>query len=130
MQPGTDLITAAAKLTAGVQDGHDYFKRRKAGALVMLLYGDTASIVFYSYGTVGVDYNFDRVGIACHHFVGAIVDNFINQVMQAGLVGSANIHARTYTYRLKAFGDLEILLTVIPVALPVAIPTFMFGGCD
>src|SRR5258708_35600362 len=121
MQAATDLITAAAKLTAGVQDGHDYFKRRKAGALVMLLYGDTASIVFYSYGTVGVDYNFDRVGIACQHFVDTIVDNFINHAIQAALVGSTNIHARAYTHRLKASENLNILLTVTPAAIRVAV---------
>src|SRR5260370_8780505 len=92
MQAAADLIAASAKLTAGVQDGHDHFQGREAGALVMFLYRDTASVVFYNDGTISVDRHLDRVGIARHDFVNAIIDDFINQVMQAALVVSADIH--------------------------------------
>src|SRR5260370_18381972 len=119
MQAAADLIAATAKLTTGVQDGHDHFQGREAGALVMFLYGNTASVVFYGDGTISVDRNLDRVGIARHDFVNAIIDDFLNQVMQAALVGSAVIHTRAHAYCLKSFENLVVLLTII--AIPFAI---------
>src|SRR5260370_16937849 len=121
MQAAADLVAASAKLTAGVQDGHDHFQGREAGALVMFLYGDTASVVFYSDGTISVDRNLDRVGIARHDFVNAIIDDFLNQVMQAALVVTADIHTSAHASRLKAFQNPDVLLTIIPI--PVAFRT-------
>src|SRR5579864_5338110 len=122
-----------------MQDGHDHFKRGESGALMMFLYGDAASVVFYSDRTIRVDRNLHCVGIAGHHFVDAIIDNFINQVMQPALISRANIHAWAHTYRLKTFENLNVLLSIITIPIPVhfstasRIPTtatFIFSRTD
>ena len=41
----------------------------------------------------------DGVSVAGHDFVNTVIDDFINEVVQAALVGRANIHARAHTYR-------------------------------
>ncbi len=70
-----------------------------------------------------MDYDLHRVGISGHHLVDTIIDNFINQVMQAALVGSANVHARTHPNCLKTFENLNILLTIIAIAVAVPFTT-------
>ena len=81
MQPAADLVAAAAKFSSCVQDGHDHFKRGEAGTLVMLLDRDAAPIIFNSHRAVGMDGDNDGIGKTGHHFVDAVIDNFIDQVV-------------------------------------------------
>src|SRR5579885_243537 len=87
VQTTTDFIAAAAKLAARMQYGHDDFQRGEARTLVVLLYRYATPVIFNSDGAIGVNGDFDGVGLTGHHFVNAVIDNFLDQVMQATLIG-------------------------------------------
>src|SRR5256885_15631019 len=99
METATDLVATAAKLSARVQNGHHDFEGGKPRALMMLFYRNAAPVILDSHRAVGMDDDGDGVSIARHDFVNTVIDDFINEVVQAALVGCANIHARTHTYR-------------------------------
>ena len=60
-----------------------------------------------------------RIGISGHHLVDTVIDNFSNQVVQAALVGCADVHAGTHADRFKSFENLNILLAIFAVAIAV-----------
>ena len=66
-----------------------------------------------------MDDDLDCVGISCHYLVDTVIDNFSNQVVQAALVGCANVHAGAHADRFKSFENLNILLAIIAIAIPV-----------
>src|SRR6266566_2715948 len=65
-----------------------------------------------------------RVSISGHHLVDTVIDNFSNQVVQAALVGCANVHAGAHADRFKSFENLNILLAIIAIAIPFILPLF------
>src|SRR6266516_103288 len=129
MQAATDLIATTAKFAARVQNSHHHFKCGEARPLMMFLYWDAASVVFYGDRTVSMNRHLHCVAIASHHLVDTIIDNLVNQVMQTALIGSADIHTRAHPHSLKAFENLDVLLAVIAIPVagysPLTIPTFI-----
>ena len=46
-----------------------------------------------------------RVGVAGQRLVDGVVDDLVDQVVQAALAGRADVHARPLAYRLEALED-------------------------
>jgi hypothetical protein len=63
---------------------------------------DAAAIVFHSNGIIFFDGDFDMRAVAGHGFVDAVVNNFIDQMVQAALVGAANVHTGTAAHRFPS----------------------------
>ena len=102
-----DLVAATAELAAGVQDGHDGLEGGYAGGGV-LAYGDASAVVGAGDSAVLVDGDNDLVAVSGHGFVDGVVDDFVDKVMEAALVGAADVHAGATTDGLEAFEDLDI----------------------
>src|SRR5579885_1200643 len=122
VQAATDLVAAATELAACVQDGHNHFERGEAGPLVVFRYRDAAPVVLDNHRAVGMNGDGDCIRLTRHHLVDAVVNDFIDQLVQPTLVRCADIHAGTDAHGLQPFENLDILLAVA-IAIPVPAPT-------
>ena len=102
VQAAGNLVGVLVELSAGVQLGHDDLGRRNAFALVDVD-RNAAAIIAHRHRTIGVEHDFDRLGVAGQRLVDAVVDDLVHHVMQAGtVVGVADIHARPLAHGVEA----------------------------
>ena len=106
METAGDLVSAAAELAAGVEDGHDHFEGRFVH-LRMLVDRDTAPVVDDRHDAVGADGADDVIAVAAERLVDRVVDDLADEVMQASVIGAADVHARTPSNRFESFEDLD-----------------------
>ena len=104
-----DLVAAAvAELAAGVQDGeHDL-----DGRLALLLHdrdGDAAAVVDDRDRVVRVDRHVDAVAVAGKRLVDRVVDDLVDQVVQAAHTGRADVHAGPLAHGFEALEDGDVL---------------------
>src|ERR1700730_8035427 len=71
----------------------------------MLVHGDAAAVVDPPSPAVGEQRDLDPVGEAGQRLVHGVVDNLLDQVMQAPLAGRAYIHAGALANRLQPLKD-------------------------
>jgi hypothetical protein len=62
-----------------------------------------------------VDADHDGLGVARHGLVDGVVDDFVDEVVEAAGAGVADEHARALADGLQAFEDLDVLRVVPPV---------------
>ncbi len=107
VQAAGNLVTAAAELTAGMQDGHDHFRRR-ATLFLHDVDRDAAAVVHHRDAVVGVENHLHLGAIAGQGFVDGVVHHLEHHVVQAGaVIGVADVHARSLTDRVQALEDLD-----------------------
>ena len=115
VQAAGDLVALAAELAAGVQYGeHDL-----GGRLVVLRHDadrDAAPVVEHDDRVVGLDGDGDAVGIAGERFVDRVVDDLVDQVVEAPRPRGADVHAGTLADRVEALEDCDVLLVVALLA--------------
>ena len=68
---------------------------------------NAAAIVAHGHLAVFVDDDLDAVAVAGQRLVDAVVDDLVDQVMQAALVGRADVHARPAAHSLQPFQNLD-----------------------
>ena len=107
MEAAGYLIPAAAELAAGVEDGKYYLQSGFTG-LGLNVNRNTPAIVGDSDGVARVDGDGDIGAVAGQGLVDGVVHNLIHQVVQAGLRGGADIHARAFAHRLQSLQDLDL----------------------
>ena len=107
MKPGGDRVRLAAELAPGMEGRHNRLDRRNAGSLVGV-YRDTTPIVFDGNDTFPVDSNDDFGTVTAHEFVDCVVDRLVDELMQAALIGAANVHTRPEADGFHAFEDLDV----------------------
>ena len=81
MQTAGNFIGIFIELAAGVQNGHNYFQRGLFGFFVFI-HRDTATVVLHSNHFAFGNGDIDRIAIAGHCLVDAVIDDFVNEVMQ------------------------------------------------
>ena len=59
-------------------------------------------------GAVGVQRDGDVRGVAVHRLVDGVVEDFPDEMMQAGGADAADVHAGTLANRLEAFEDGDV----------------------
>ena len=107
VQAAGDLVAAAAELAAGVQHRvHDL--QRGTARLRLDIHGDAAAVVGDGDRPVGVDRHADMRAEAGQRLVDGVVHDLVNEVMQAGRGGGADIHARALPDGLQAFEHLDL----------------------
>ncbi len=74
---------------------------------------DAAPVVRNGCGTVLVDSDINAVAVASHGFVGRIVHDLFQKVMQTARAGVADIHGGALSDAFQAFQDLNVLRLVI-----------------
>ncbi len=102
-----DLVAVAAELAAGVELREDRRQGRLVGAGHRVDRHAAAPIADRD-RVVGVEGHLDAVVVPGERLVHAVVDNFIDQVVEAPDAGRADVHARTQTDGLEALehGDV------------------------
>ena len=106
MQTAGYLVSATAELAAGMQDGVNDLYTGDA-RLGLDIDRDTTAIVDDRDGVVRIDGNLDFGAVAGQSLVHSVVDDFIDQVMQTGGGGAADVHTRTASDRFQTFQDLD-----------------------
>ena len=122
VQTAGNLVGLAAELGPGVQRGHHRFQRRDLG-LRMDVNGDAASVVGDRDVVALVDRGLDGIAETGHRLVDAVVDHLVDQVVQAALVGGADVHAGAAADRLPAVQHVDVRGVVITGAI-----TLRFSG--
>jgi hypothetical protein len=101
------LVGAFLEFAAGVEVGEDEFE---GGDFLLGVHGDgdAAPVVFDGDGAVEVDFEFDGGGVTGEGFVNGVVHDFIDAVVEAGLVGVADIHSGAFADGFEAFEALDV----------------------
>ena len=107
MQPAGYLIGSAAELAAGVQGGHHRFQAGLAGGGVDID-GDAPAIVGNGNQPVLAQGQVDSGAVAGHSLVHGVVEDFVDEVVQAALVGAADIHTGPDADGFQSFQDLDV----------------------
>ena len=112
VQAAGDLVAAAvAELAAGVQDGQHDLDGRQA----LLLHdrdGDAAPVVDDGDGVVRMDVDGDLGAEAGQRLVDGVVDDLVDEMVQAHHAGRSDVHAGALAHRLQAFQDGDVLRVV------------------
>ena len=107
MQAARDLVAALVELTARMENRKHDFECRFT-LLFVVVGRDAAAVVAYGDGVVLVDRHVDVGAIARQRLVDRVVDHLVDQMVQALLAYVADIHSRSFSYRLKPFENLDI----------------------
>ena len=103
------LVSAAvAELAAGVEDGQHDLERRLA-LLLHRVDRDAAPVVDDRDRVVGVDRDLDGVAEAGERLVDGVVDDLVDQVVQAARTGRADVHAGPLAHGLETLQDGDVL---------------------
>src|SRR3989344_1258567 len=127
MQTTGNFITLAAKFSAGMELGHNYFE----GAYPLLrvnVYRDTTAVITPLNRVVGEQSNGDLVGVAGHGFVDGVVYNFPNKVVQAGGTGGSDVHAGAAANSLQALEHSNTFSAIAGFFLFLYLRGFWFGN--
>ena len=112
MQAAGDLVSPAAELAACVQHSQTDLHRGTA-QLGMDARGDAAAVIGDADGVVLFDGHADGIADACHRFVNGVVHNFVDQVVQAALVGRADVHTGAAAHSLQTLEDLYVVCIIV-----------------
>ena len=112
MQPAGGLVVAGLEFAAGVEDGEDHLERRLL-RLRVHVHRDAAAIVFDGdRRAVLVQRDADVRGVAVHRLVDRVVENFPDEMMQAGGADAADVHAGPFADRLEPFENGDVFCGV------------------
>ena len=111
MEPAGHRIGALFELAARVQDRQRHFGGR------LLLRGmypgrNAASVIHDCDAVVDVDRHLDRLTESRHMFIDTVVDDFIDEVMEAVHTGAANVHRRPLSHGVQAFQYFDLIRAV------------------
>ena len=84
VQSARNFVSRGIELTAGVQGGHDDLRSGNFFAVdIHVVDRNAAAVIDDGDGVVEMDGNFDLIGEAGERFVDRVIDDFIDEVMQA-----------------------------------------------
>ena len=111
VQTAGDLVAVVVELAAGVQHGQHDFRGRPAA--LVLIDGNAAAVVDDGHRVVDVDRDVDLIAVAGQRLVDRVVDDLVDEVMQARRAGRADVHRRPLAHGLEAFEDLDLVRAVV-----------------
>jgi len=106
------LVAAVTELAAGVQDGQHDLGGRLALELRAAVDGDATPVVADLAAAVGQDGDVDAVAVARHGLVDGVVDDLVDEVVQAAGTRRADVHARALAHGLEALEDGDLVRVV------------------
>ena len=115
VQTAGDLVAVVVELAAGVQHGQHDFGRRPAARV--LIGRNAAPVVDDRDRSVDVNRDVDLVAEAREGLVDRVVDDLVDEMVQARRPGRSDVHRRTLADRLEAFEDFDFVGAVILVDL-------------
>ena len=112
VQPAGDFVGGAFELAAGVEGGHHRFQGALAGVGVGV-HRNPPAVVADGDGAVGVQPQVDAGAETGHGLIDGVVEDFVDEVMQAALVGAADIHTGAHPHRLQAAQHPDVFGRVV-----------------
>ena len=125
VQAARHLVAVVVELAAGVEDRQHDFRRRLAAR--MLIDRNAAAVVDDRHRTVDVNRDVDLIAEPGQRLVDRVVDDLVDEVMQAGRPGRADVHRRPLADRLEAFEDLDLVGGVLRHVGGRAVPVVAGG---
>ena len=118
VQPARNLVRLAVELASGVQHGHDDLRRRPAAR--MLIDRNPPAVVGDGDRVVDVDGDADGVAEAGQRLVYRVVDDFVDEVVEAGRAGGPDVHRRAFPHGFESLQHLDLVGAVV-LALPLVV---------
>ena len=106
VQAAGHLVATTSELAAGVEHGMHHLQRVLAAGV--LADRDAATVIHDLGAAVGVNGDVDAGGDVGHRLVDAVVDHLEDELVQAALIGGADVHAGTLPDRGQALEDLDV----------------------
>ena len=124
VQAAGNRVAVAAEFAACVEDCQYDFH----GGLSCFVHAsrDAAAVIGNGAAAVVIQDDFDVRAVACQRFVNTVVDDFVDQMMQAACRCGADVHARTHADRFQSFQYSYILGAVIALAVLFGVPVLNF----
>jgi len=91
-----------------MEDGVHHFERVFPGGL-LYPYRDSSAIVLYGYGSVLMNGDLDPIAHPRQRLVNRVIHYLKYEMVQAALVGAADIHAGASTHGLQALEHLNVV---------------------
>ena len=115
MQTAGNFVTGAAEFAARVEHGENDLGRAHALHLRIGMFIDrNASAVVDDFATpIGQQRDFNTRGMSGHCFIDRVVDDLIDQMMQARWTGRTDIHAGSFAHRLETLEDRDVFCAVL-----------------
>ncbi len=118
------VAAGAVEFSAGVDFGEDDFEGRAVVHIGHGSDGDAAAVVGDGNAAVGVEADDDHAGKAVDRLVDAVIDDFVNEVVQAARGRVPDIHRGPFADALDPFEDADIAGVVAGIVM--GLPQF-FG---
>src|SRR5947209_7790399 len=107
VQPAGHAVHLPFELPAAVHPRQDDLDSRRA-VLRVDVDRDPATVICHRDGSVRVQGDLDLLAEAGHRLVDRVVDDLVDQVVEAARVDRADVHRRPLSDRLQAFEDLNL----------------------
>ena len=115
VQSARHFVAVVVELAAGVQHRqHDFCSRAPA---LMLIGGNTPPVVDDRDRAVDMNRHVDLVAEPSQRLVNRVVDDFVDEMVQARRPGRADVHRRPLANGLEAFEDFDFVGAVILIYL-------------
>ena len=105
-------VAAATELAASVQLGHHHFN---TGAVFARNHVDrnTAAVVVDTNAVIRQNGDFNMAGVAGESLIHGVVDDLVDQVVQAAWAGGTDVHAWAQAHSFQAFQHLKVGSAVV-----------------
>ena len=111
MQAAGHLVAVVVELAAGVQHREHDFRRRFAA--LVLVGRNAAAVVDDGDGAVDVDRDVHLIAEAGQRLVDGVVDDLVDEMVQSGRAGRADVHRRPLADGFQPLEDLDLVGAVV-----------------
>ncbi len=109
VQAARDLVALTPELPARVQHRHDHLGRGLALVLGVVVDGHTSAVVDDSTAAIGQQGHVDPRAVARHRLVDGVVDDLVDQVVEARGAGRSDVHPGPLADRFETFENRDVL---------------------
>ena len=111
MQAAGHLVAVVVELAAGVQHGQHDFGRRLAA--LVLIGRNAAAVVDDRDRAIDMDRDVDLIAEAGQRLVDGVVDDFVDEMVQPGRPGRADVHRRPFADGFEPLENLDFVGAVV-----------------
>jgi hypothetical protein len=104
MQPSCDFVRFVIKFSTSVKSGKNNLQGTYV-SLFMEFNRNAPAVILDGTGAIGVDVDDYIVTITCEGLIDGIIQDLIDQMVQPIKAAVANIHIRSFTYRVNTAED-------------------------
>jgi hypothetical protein len=107
METSGDFVTVTVELASGMEGGKDDLERASF-CFFVLFDGNTSAVVFDRATAIGVDVDEDGVAISGQRFIDGVVEDLVDEMMEAAASAVSDIHIGSFSDGLYAAENLDV----------------------